>query len=484
MPTANEILNFYFSPTAMQQAAKNSIPASIKRLHEVRINKLKKITDEVGESSFKFTGETMIPNVFRKFKNIIKTGGLLLENFERRELRTLIYSLSYSEQNNPQIFSKPNELDLVFETLEKGWRDSYLIGLIDCYLKNWETSHTASAEKLGNFIFKKMRSYDGNRAVLKSLKTNMKFFDQQNGDIVLGSELALKNKQIREATKYLSLPENWFTYPYFSKVILAYYVKRKNDIEQFIDDLNDALHEHNNSTSNKRLVSKLIIQANANEFAVLQDKVKSIAFKLVGDPGHSSIWAAFVNASENEKEDLKKARDILNEWITRQFIHVFFEKCINDPRRKKFWLNYVEKIEFFKVFGPAQTKNILNSDKRISEYVGGRFHVVDSRRDVSAIMFRIGDYKLIEFSDAGYAFYAYKNSNSSAPSFEEKYVYSVESFRNGYLPMLVKRRFENIEEDYPEGRLLHKDGNYEYGSTLKWEIVLKWWLNKYLSINV
>src|SRR3990172_4717294 len=186
METVNEILNFTFSPAALQQAGKNSFPVSMIRLHEVRINKLRKITEEVGETSFKFTGETLIPQVFKKFKSIMKTGGLLLENFERRELRTLTYSLSHSEQNNPQIFSKPNELDFVFETLETSWKDSYLIGLIDCYLKNWETNHTSSAEKLGNFIFKKLKNYDGNRTVLKSLKSNMKFFDGKSGDSYLG----------------------------------------------------------------------------------------------------------------------------------------------------------------------------------------------------------------------------------------------------------------------------------------------------------
>ncbi len=478
METINEILNFTFSPAALHQAGKNSFPVGFTRLHEVRINKLKKITEEVGEASFKFTGETMIPQVFKKFKAIMRNGGLLFDNFERRELRTLTYSLSYSEHNNPQIFSKPTELDFVFETLETNWKDYYLFGLIDCYLKNWETNHPTSAEKLGNFIFRKLRNYDGNRTVLISLKTNMKFFDVQNGDVVLGSELALKNKQINEATKYVSLPESWFAYPYYSKVILAYYLKRKNHVQQFIDDLNNALLEHKNPTSNKRLVSKLIIQANSNEFAAIQDKVKSIAFKLVGDPGNASHWTPFDRATENEKDDLKQARKILNEWITRQFINVFFEKCINDSRRKRFWLKYVKEITQFRVVGSTAIKRILMTDQRISEYVSPRFSNTNSTRDRnSALMFIMKNHLFIEFSDEG-AFYAYKLSNPDVPDIEAPFFFSTSYLKIPTMPWLVYRTGNTINRIYEEGRLGHNDGE------LDWEDIAKYWIEKKAGINV
>ena len=89
METANGILNFDFSPAALQQAAKSAFPANTIHLYELRIDKLKKITEEVGETSFKFTGETLIPQVFKKFKLIVSNGGVAFNTFERRELRTL-----------------------------------------------------------------------------------------------------------------------------------------------------------------------------------------------------------------------------------------------------------------------------------------------------------------------------------------------------------------------------------------------------------
>jgi hypothetical protein len=478
MQTVNEILKFHFSHTTFQQAAKTCIPANIIRLHEIRINRLNTVTEEIGNFSFKFTGSTIIPQVFNKFKTIIKTGVLPLKYFDIRELRTLSYALSHSEQNKSEIFSNPRELDLAFQVLESNWKDSYLIGLIECYLKNWETSITLSSEKLGTFIFNKINGYEGSRGILTKLKNNIKYFDIKNGDLILGSELVLKKIQIRAATKYLSLPDSWFVYPYFSKVILAYYVKRQNVIQYFIDDLSYALQEHNSSVSNKRLVSKLIIQANNNEFAALQDKVKTIAFKFIGDPGKASLWSPFLDATESEKGELKQARKILNEWITREFLNVFFEKCINDPRRKLFWLKYAREITQFRVVGSASIRRMLISDKRISEYVPQRFSTINSTSDKnSALMFLMKEHLFIEFSDAG-AFYAYKLSNPNAPSIDRLHFSSSSSLKTPSMSWLIYRTGNTINQINEEGRLGHNDGE------LGWEDIADYWLKNKADINV
>lgn len=478
MARVNEILDFNFPSVTFQQAARNVFPPDLIQIQELRINKLNQITQEFGEQPFKMSNNALIPQVFRKFKSISGIGRNLFDNFEIRELRTLTFSLSYSERGKSQIFNNPKELDFVFETLQVSWRDSYLIGLIDCYLKNWDTQNIESREKLGKFIFEKLNQYEGSRTVLKSLKSNIRFFNSINGDVFLGYELVIKNKQIKESTKYLSIPESWFTYPYFSKVIVAYYEKRKSEVVQFIDDLYSALIEHNNNITNKRLVSKLIIQANTNEFASLQDKIKSIAFQLVGDPGIASNWASFESATENEKADLRNARSILNEWITRQFINVFFEKCINDTRRKMFWLKYAKEISQFRVVGSSYVKSLLLNDKRIAEYVPPRFSNTNSRRDSnSALMFIMKNHLLIEFSDEG-AFYAYKLSNPNAPSIEEQYFHSTSILKTPSMNSLIYRTGRYVNKIYDEGRLGHNDGE------LGWEAFAEYWIENKAGINV
>lgn len=479
METVNEILDFNFSAINLQQAARSAISAGIRRLHEVRINKLIKIREDVGEAEYKEPPHATIQQVFKKFKSIIEKDRHLLENFDKRELKTLAYSLSHSEYNSSQIFSKPNELDFVFQALETSWKDSFLIGLIDCYLRNWETNHTSSAEKLGNFIFKKLRNYDGNRTVLKSLKSNMKFFDGKNGDSYLGSELAKQNKQIKEATKFLSLPENRFVYPYFSKVILAYYVVRKNDVQQFIDDLNNALNEHKNSVTDRRLISQLIIQANKPEFIQIKEKVKRIALERLLDPQRKdSIWHPFEGATENETTDIRTAKKIVLQWIAEQFINVFFEKCINDTRRKRFWLKYAKEITDFRVVGSTAIRRILMNDERISEIVSPRFSKTNSTNDRnSALMFIMKTHLFIEFSDEG-AFYAYSLSNSRAPSIEEPYYFSTSNLKTPSMPWLAYPSGRSIYSMNDEGRLGHNDGD------LAWEDVAIHWLKNKVGINV
>lgn len=466
MQSTQDILQFHFSPTTFQQSAQKIIPISLTLLNEHRIDKLQKMTEEVGTGSFTFSGNNLIPQIFRKFKTSINNE----VSFERRELRTLTYSFNYSEQNLQSIFGNENELNYALELLELNWRDSFFVGLIDCFLKNWETKHSKSLQQLERFITKKLDDYTGNRSALISFKNNKRYFNTKNGDLILGDTIAKLNKPIQDATKILGVPVSWLNYSYFSKVIVTYYERNKNKIADEIENLNEVIQTHNNSITSKRLVSKIIIQAKSSEFAIIQDKIKKIAFTQIGDPSNISNWTAFDNATEIEKRELFEARDILNEWITQQFINVFFNVCINDERRKKFWLRFSSKISSFKVYGPLHTKSILKRDERIAEYVDARFETVSSKRDVSAFILYIGDYMLIEFSNEGYAFYAYKINSSYKPTLNYQ-LNSVDDLRNGSMPMAVHS--DNYYDYFnDEGRLTHRDGNQI------WETRFNSWMNR------
>lgn len=467
MPTTQDILQFHFSPTTFQQSAQKIIPITLASLNDHRIDKLQKITEEVGASSFSFSGDNLIPQVFRRFKKSINNN---VTSFERRELRTLTYSLNYSEQNLTTIFSNENELKYALKLLDSNWRDSFLVGLIDCFLRNWETKYPKSLEQLEQFIANKLENYSGNRSTLISFKNNKRYFNTKNGDLILGDTIAKLNKPIQEATKILGVPESWLAYTYFSKVIVTYYERNKNRISDEIDNLNEVLLTHNSSITNKRLISKIIIQANQPQFVTVQDKVKKIAFTQIGDPSNVSNWTAFENATEIERREIIEARNILNEWITQQFINVFFNVCINDERRKKFWLRFASKISSFKVYGPLHTKSILKRDERIAEYVDARFETVTSKRDVSAFILYIGDYMLIEFSNEGYAFYAYKINSPYKPSLSYQ-LNSVDDLRNASMPMAIQS--DNYYDYFnDEGRLTHRDGNQI------WETRFNSWMNK------
>lgn len=481
MNNINDILEFRFSQNSFSEKGKNIVPTHILNLCQSRIATLNAITEKIGNSTIDEKPTKGIREIYFKFIKISQSNNGFNDKFDKRELRTLAYALTYKEHQDDSIFENSNYLQLCFLLLEENWRDSFISGLLDCYLSNWGSSNKESFNILSNFLTSKIENYKGSRSLFQSLKTNSRFFDKEKGDIDLGATLAISNRNISEATKYLSLPDHWITYPYFSGVINGYFEKSRNRLDTTLDDISQVLEKHSNSTkatrTNKLIVSKIICHTTtASE--IIQNKVKDIAFKLVGDPGITSIWRPFENANQTEISTINKAREILNEWVTRQFINVFFEKCINDNRRKRFWLQYSKKITAFKVFGPSHIKRILKTDQRISEYVDGRFHSVDSNRDVSAFMFLIGNHKMIEFSDPGYAFYAYKATNSAAPSFDAKYVSSVDNFRDGSMPMLVYRSGYHLHSFSDEGRLSHNDGD------MKWEDVFSNWLKRKAGINV
>lgn len=466
MATIQDILQFHFSSTTLKQSAQKVIPVTLEALNDHRIDKLQKITEETGANSFTFNNKHQIPTVFKQFKKYF--GGANIE-FDKKELKTLTYSLSHSEPNLTSIFCNEFELHNAFTLLEKNWRDGFLNGLIECFLNNWETKHQKCLGKLELFIQTRLEEYSGNRTNLLSLKNNKRFFNTRNGDLVLGDTLARLNKPILHATKVLGVPESWLSYSYFSKVIVTYFDKSKSNISDKLDALNDVLQKHNNFVTKKRLISKAIILLNQPQLATYQDKIKSIAFKQIGDPGIPANWMPFEHATDTEKKEIIHAKNILNEWITQQFIMVFFNECINDERRKRFWLRYSNKISSFEVYGPEHTKNLLKHDERIAEYVDARFKKVTSKQDIAAFILYIGNYTLIEFSNAGYASLAYKNNSIYKPKLERQ-LNSVNDLRNTDMPLAIQN--DGYKEYYnDEGRLRHQDGNQI------WENRFNNWLN-------
>jgi hypothetical protein len=474
-----DILDFRFDQNEFSERGKNIVPTYVINLCQSRISSLNAITEKIGISIIDPPPTKGIREIYLKFIKIAQSNQSFNNQFDKRELRTLTYALTYKENHECSIFENSDYLEFCFLLLEENWRDSFISGLLDCYLSNWSGSNKKSFTILYKFLSRKVVNYRGELNRVLRIKKNAKYFDKEKGDLELGTTLAISNKSITEATNFLSLPDHCISYPYFSGVINGYFEESKNQLETVLDDISCVLEKHSNSVpgtkTNKIIVSKII---NNTETAseIIRNKVKDIALKLVGDPGIRSIWSPFESATQSEILTINKAREILNEWITRQFINVFFEKCINDRRRKIFWLKYSNKISSFKVFGPYSVKRTLKADERVSKYVDNRFNVVP-HGSASAFMFEIGNHRMIEFSIEGYAFYAFKKSNEHAPSFTSR-VNSINNFTNGSMPMLVYRSGYYLHSFSDEGRLTHRDGD------MNWEDVFYKWLKNKAGINV
>jgi hypothetical protein len=468
METINEILQYNFSYSSFKQSAEKIIPIRLSSLIELKINKLEQISQEVGLGAFTFSGKNLIPQIFKKFKSSLSDSNI---RFEPKELRTLSYSLAHSEQGLTSILSNDKELDIALGYLASNWKDTYLFGLIDCLLQNWEATNDLSLVLLEYFITSKLEGYEGGRNTLISFKANKKYFNTNNGDLILGDTLAKLNIPLGDACKFLGVPTSWNSYPYFSKVIVTYYERNKNKISEVLNNLVDFLVIHNKDKTYKRLISKLIIQANQPEFVNIQDDIKVLAFNYIGDPNNNSNWLPLDNFSTRECEELLQSKNILNEWLTRQFINVFFNECINDERRKKFWLKYVTNITSFKVYGSSITKAILKNNESIAEFLDARFEVVSSNVNLSAFLLFIDNHMIIEFSNDGYACCAYKIGSKNAPDLN-RHLNSIDSLRNSSLDLAIQTSsnyYYNLSE---EGRLLHNaDWEHKFNYWLKSKVL-------------
>lgn len=468
MNNSKKILEFNFSDVEFIQRSKNVFNQNVFNALEININKLKEIgyEDKPIEMELDFQRTVIL-----KFKNHILNLDEKEIRFDSRELRALCYSLSYSESGFNSILSDESELDLFLDLINAEWRESFLKGIVYIYFSNFNNANP-SLQKLERYITNRIDNYDGGNAFFILLKDNIKYLPLNNGPNTLGYELAIKNKKLSEITFAINRPKSWISFPYFSGVICGYYERNKKRIDSFIVDLFLVLKEHNDVATYKRVISKLIIQANESNYESIRELVKLKSLEIIGDPAVNTFWSPFDNATYSEIEDLKKAQVVLNEWLTIEFIRVFFEECINERRRKKFWLKHASNITSFRVYGPESIKMRLQKNRIIGKFVATRFSVTSSNQNKSAFVFRMGDYNLIEFSDEGYAFVASKKSQTDN-IFYNKSLQSIDDLRSSvYDDLLVKRKgyeFFNIKD---AGRLLHKDGD------MTWEQTFDYWLKQ------
>jgi len=439
-----------------------------------RLERLDFLTAQLGNTLFVFSKENLIPHVYRKFKDSILKDGVY---FSRSELRTLSYSLAYSEKGAVSIFESDNQLDFALALLSSSWKPGFIIGLINCYMLNWDTTLRKSHAQLFRFISDKFLEYQGNRAILLAFKANWKYFEAPGGDLKLGIDMAVNNHKITEVTEFLSLPNSWINFPYFSNVIIAYYEAKQRNLFEFISDIELILISHNSNKTSKRVISKIIIYCNSDQFAAKRNLIKNLAIKFIGDPENAALWMVFSGATENEKNDLDLARSILNQWIVSDFIALFFEICINDRRRKAFWLKYTKAVTSFKIYGSSSVKSRLAREQRIEEHIHSRFETVSGSGFVSAIVLYLKDYMLVEFSEPGFAFYAYKINNVNRP-LANYGIHKIEDLRRSFMPSLATRSRRYITDVNEEGRLPHTDGE------LYWESIFEYWLKNVAKVYV
>jgi len=450
-----------------------SISDTLHRTLDSKIKIIEKIKRESESSNYSnnFNDNTeLLYNKFIDEKNN--------EKYTSKELRDLSFVIG---QNNIglkeiNILSSSILTQKYLTILKSGWNDRFLFGLFHGLIKNWNHPNKLNLELLWDFINKKFENYSDEKPSLISIKKNLKFYNINNGGIILGNELFLKKIEIDKIFDFINIPESWFTYEYFSEVLVTYFEKSSENIGQIIYEVSEVLTKHNNSITTKKILSRIITYIDKNSNKTNQDLVIALTFKHIGDPAKINLWNSPIEFNDNDKDILKKARIIMNEWLTKQFISVFFEKCINKTDRKKYWLRYVKHISQFLVVGPRNILYTLQRDERIKDVVLNRFSKVRVDNDNAALMFIIKDRLFVEFSDDG-AFYVYKLTNPNCPSIDEPAFHSTRSLKHIHMEQLIYRTGSYISKTNSEGKMPHSN------ATVSWQDVVDKWFKLELNIN-
>jgi len=374
-----------------------------------------------------------------------------------RELRIVSYYLM-KLQDEEDVF------DFALKLLDNDWRNMYFNGLVFYLMNSWCLIKPELRFKTSRLVIKKLQEYRDNNKRYLLLKNHANMFENA-GPQRLASLLINQNKDVREAPFVLGSKATALSQSYFSDVIVFY--SNRHGLNE--EELEEIFETHDVKRTKQLVFADLVQKAERNGDPVQQTQLSKFINRTLGDVTLTSTWAPFLGATYEEASKLKKAMQQVNLWFTRRIIETFFEVCVQDKDRKKFWLDYVQYVRGFKIVGSTMTKRLLQNDSRVSNMFQRHFIETNSTySQTAALVLCIKDYVLIEFSDTG-SVYAYKQNHNKVQFLKRgtRYMTSTNDLKETSLDMLVENDNWYGTSYNDEGRLTHRG---------YWQDRLKMWL--------
>lgn len=428
------------------------------------IGRLQRIEELMLTDKESIAPKQTIDEVIRRARNEAKGAGSVKE-WSSFELRILSYYMT-------QLHGDLNAFTYALNLLSNNWRNMFFNGLVSYILNNWNSMPEECKVKTCDIIKRKLSGYQDNNRKYLALKNHANFFDA-NGPMRMAAVMAHKTDPITAAPQLIGYRDTTFNFPYYSDVILNY-LKLTNCDD--LDDIEAILQKHTLDRTKKLILANLVEKADEEGTEMYQSSVGHFANRILGDISLPSTWAPFTGATIEETQKLKNARELVNKWYVRKVIDVFFDRCVQDPARRRFWMAYVPYIKDFRIAGSRAVKANLQNVDRIKDMFSNYFISTDSATSqTAALILMIKNKVFVEFSDHG-ALYVY-NEGKSVIAFinkNRKYIDSTSSLKLTYLPVLVDQDggYYYFKE---EGRVPH--AGY-------WQKRLHSWMRKMLSIVV
>ncbi len=469
----NEIKQLLHFDFAADQFVAHGAPL-ISRETRKRLELTRRKLEEVSSNHFNLA--VHVPpdrgTVYRTFLQLAPQGiDTLRQVFHTaRQIRRLAWSLHYREDDLPAIVCS-DFLPLALQLITDQWRYGMTLGLFDTLLRHWDHPN---AGLLRTFLADKLQHYTRKSPSILPIKENERFYTEESGTDLLAIHLIHNQQRLSTVWQSLHLPDHMHGYAYFAETGIAFTqrVLPALQFEQYIPDILAFLYLHQRRDTTKQCLSKVILRIQGSDNLELHKQVKSATFDLIGDPNNDVYWKPWKKANQQEKEALKKAQRIAREWLTEEFIALFFAQLAMDKEREDFWISYAPHVSWFRIFGHPALKDHFLHEKHLRPFWETRFgFLLGTEKEESALVMVIKNHAFIEFSNSAEPFYAYKLSNPLCPDLSRNTlsVQDLRPYRD--MPLLMNREGNVVRS---EGKFLRHTG---------WQKFLTWWLQQYLGIS-
>lgn len=440
MGNVNEILGFHFNAETYAKMGNNVINNDLISEIEKKISELHEVSNRIETIDCGVDKSIDIEGILREINTLDQ-----LPELSVKELRTLCYYLSEIKSDDA--------LNGILLRLDEKWANSFFLGLIDNVFQFWNPLSFKFCN-VRNFLKYKLNGYDGTNPRYIFLRDNLKCLDD-NGPVSLGAKLKINHKPILCCTEELGFPEQKITYSYFSDVIYTYYKYKFTNNVQY-DELEQVLNLHNNSITDKSVLPLFITQ-DEGLTASRKEALESLSKLRIGDCENNANWSLPVEIESKRHEKLKEAQNIIRYWTNEKYISVYFEKCVDDVQRKKFWLKYVKSIKKIRIAGSKITRQRMSADSRLLQLLQGKFILCtnNTKSDISAIIMQIRGKIYIEFSEKGNALYVYQEQNIPVEKlFSRTMIQGINTLKQTYMNQLVEIKvWGEYHNEY--GRMVH-----------------------------
>ena len=405
-----------------------------------------------------------VDTVIKRVKESVANQTHLSESWSAHELRIVSYYIMYFEDDENSFLG-------AVELLDKHWRDLYFNGTVFYLLNSWNLLHETYRKAVSQLVISKLKQYKGKNKKYLLLKNHANYFDE-NGPSRMARLVSTRDHSVLSAPTLLGFKPSTISMSYYSDVIVKY-VENKDDIS--LEEVESLLSAHSLDRTKKLVLSEMVLRADCSNNAFVQTQVSKLGPRLLGDITIAATWAPFPGATDDQIKTLKLAKELVNKWFVRKVIDVFFDICVQDEDRKKFWLQYSDMISHFMIAGSSSIRRELQTDSRVGELFDSLFIDTNSRYSfTAALIMYIKDRVIVEFSDYG-SLYVYKRNNETISYLNSgvKKIRSVNDLKNTSLGKLVDESwYRGYYTLYDEGSLRH--AGY-------WQERLTMWINKKLK---